>query len=497
MFLNDLWAEAPAAVAYRDALPADAQVRGLSTAVLDRTGVPAWAVSLCRDGREISAGAAYGLTDGAAVTSAMGEMSEHFHTARFVAAGERIKGSYRELVHQHGERHIVDLNTLCLPAGSPVDDETSLLWMWGERWGTEEAVLLPLELVSNEPRQLPPGYSPFTTPITNGGGAGLSMEHAIGHGVLELLQRDGNGLAFRALDQGVVLDIDDRDLDRETADLKRHLSEVGIRVLPKFATDEFAITNLFVVGADTEPGRIPDLAATAAGEAAHPDRQIALRKAMLEFAAARVRKLFRHGPLDAVAAISEPGYLDAYADLDLSREEPRALQQMAQWVSLPEGQLPALLADTVLSERSRMPFSSLPHTPHANHADRLTYVAKQLAGEGIDILFADCSPGTDSEVRVVRVIAPGLEVETLSYYRIGERNARKLLERQSSLVGQGRMPDTARSVCLTAEATERLGGPVWLDIAAVDRLVGALYPLYREPSGHAVQLYLRRRGVMA
>jgi ribosomal protein S12 methylthiotransferase accessory factor len=42
------------------------------------------------------------------------------------------------------------------------------------------------------------------------------------------------------------------------------------------------------------------------------------------------------------------------------------------------------------------------------------------------------------------------------------------------------------AVALTDDAQERLGGPAWFDLAARDRVVGALYPLYREPGRHVV-----------
>ncbi|GAC1614026.1 MAG: hypothetical protein NVS4B5_02090 [Vulcanimicrobiaceae bacterium] len=90
-------------------------------------------------------------------------------------------------------------------------------------------------------------------------------------------------------------------------------------------------------------------------------------------------------------------------------------------------------------------------------------------------------------VAVVKAIVPGLEVETMSYYRIGERNARKLLNARSPLVAREAGPDRAR-IRVLPDAEARLGGPVWLDRAAVDRTVGPLYPLYREPGVHAAAL---------
>lgn len=75
----------------------------------------------------------------------------------------------------------------------------------------------------------------------------------------------------------------------------------------------------------------------------------------------------------------------------------------------------------------------------------------------------------------------------MSYHRIGERNARKLLERGSDLVRFGAASETLRPVRLSPEALDRFGGrQPMLDTAAVDRTVGALYPLYREPEAHHV-----------
>ncbi len=122
-------------------------------------------------------------------------------------------------------------------------------------------------------------------------------------------------------------------------------------------------------------------------------------------------------------------------------------------------------------------------------------LAGRLSAAGLDVLYVDHSPEDAAErgVHVVKAIVPGLEVETMSYHRIGERNARRLLERGSDMVGLGEPHAGALPVRLTAEAEARLGGPVWLDPAAVDRAVGELYPLYREPEYHSTQVALEAR----
>jgi hypothetical protein len=94
---------------------------------------------------------------------------------------------------------------------------------------------------------------------------------------------------------------------------------------------------------------------------------------------------------------------------------------------------------------------------------------------------------------VVKALVPGLEVETMTYSRLGERNVRRLLERKDPLVGFGAPPAGAQPVRLTPEAEERLGGPVWFNTRLAEARVGRLYPLYREPDRHAVQAVLARR----
>jgi ribosomal protein S12 methylthiotransferase accessory factor len=91
-----------------------------------------------------------------------------------------------------------------------------------------------------------------------------------------------------------------------------------------------------------------------------------------------------------------------------------------------------------------------------------------------------------------KVLVPGLEVETMSYGRIGERGVRRLLERDDPLVTVGTDPGGWARVHLTADAQARLGGPAWFDRAGADRRVGALYALYREPGRHTVAEALAR-----
>ena len=496
--MNHLPSDLPdAARAYIEALPKGRLV-GFPMTPLDRTGVPAWKVGLFLDDPAqlpgaMPSGYGYGMTDGEALVGALAEIAEMIcPTLRLLGEDTRF-GSYADLRREVGHGGIVDPLTLCLPAGSPVTHDTPLAWTHAIRARTGERVLVPLDVGATDVFELPHGYQPFTTLITNGLGAGPDIDWAVGHGLLECLQRDGNGLLFRALDQGVLLDLPD-DLEPETRRLFDHLASLDIHVLPKYATDEFGLTNLYVVGYDTgaDGPRVP-IMLSACGEACDPDRERALRKATLEFCSARVRKTYGHGPLAEALSVAPPGYVEGFVDRalpSLEMEESRALRAMMAWAQTDGPTLKTFLDETVFSVRAHKDFRDLPQVALGDTRARGAFARARLEAAGFDVLYVDCSP-RDASIGVAKVIVPGLEVETMSYDRIGERNARKLIERDSALIRFGAASDTRRPVRLTPEALDRLspltaGRAPLFDTAEAERVVGPLYPLYREPEAHHV-----------
>jgi hypothetical protein len=172
----------------------------------------------------------------------------------------------------------------------------------------------------------------------------------------------------------------------------------------------------------------------------------------------------------------------------MGAQEPRALEAMSEWAGWDADRMREVLAPAFFRRDRVVALEELPTSAELTEAELLAVLLDRLAA--FDVLVA--VGGEPGGMRAVKVLAPGLEVETLSYLRIGERCAATLLERNSDLVGRGRPDRPARlAVALSADAEARLGGPVWLDRDAVQRAVGALYPLYREPRRHAVD---RSRG---
>ncbi|WP_320780509.1 YcaO-like family protein [Streptomyces sp. CRN 30] len=493
--MNTSSTEHPVVRAYRDAL-APGEQQDFDIGAADRTGLPVVSADHL-DAAGVRKGACgYGADAGHARVGAYGELTEEVLLARHLARTGRRRASYEELVRERGRDRVADPVSLVLPAGADYRPERPLDWVPARRLRTGEEVLVPAEFAaacgSDLPGDPPPGGR-LTTPVTNGLGAGDTLERALSHALLEILQRDGNATAHRAMDEGVVIDTDGV-TDPVTRSVLDRLRDAGVEVLPKLASTRFGMADVHVVGTDTDDGAAEGttpLTLTACGEAAHPDREAALRKALTEYVSSRARKAFFHGSLAAAARIAPPGYMERELSSPMAEQEPRALRAMTSWAALDAARLRELLEPTVLSRRSTVPFSTLPTVPPGSLDDPaalLDDLLRRLADFDV-LVVATGGPGAHA----VKVLVPGMEVETMSYGRIGERGVRRLMERErldagaGPLAGVGPLPHSgARPVHLTPEGRERLGGPAWFDTDAAQKTVGALYPLYREPDRHAV-----------
>ncbi len=480
----------PAARAYVDSFP-KGELTAFPLTPLDRTGLPVWVVALFPDDERLTDimpyGVGYGATDEQAILGGLGECAEMICSVLAMPGVCRTRGSWRDLVASLGTSAVADPLTLGLPAGSPVGRDTVLEWVEARRAATGETVLVPADVAATTPGELSPGYRPFTTLITNGQGAGPDLDWAIGHGVLELLQRDGNGLLFKALDQGVALDLPDPPPPAIAALIAR-FAAAGVRAIPKFATDEFGLCNVYCVGYEEDRDPPVPIMLTGCGEACHPDRDRAVEKAMTEFAASRARKGFAHGPASVAGRVAPPGYAARFmtkAGGNAKAGESRAFDTMLDWTRRTPDELRGWLAGNVHAVRSRKSFLELPTTPASGSREAGRIARERLERGGFDVLYVDYTT-PDSPVSAVKAIVPGLEVETMSYGRIGERNARKLIERDHPLIRFGRPSETLRPVRLTPEALDRFGDQPLFDSEVAAAIVGPLYPLYREPEAHHV-----------
>ena len=495
-----------ALAAYRAALEpaceAGAQVFEFDLSPLDRLGLPLWTVALVGADGALSDGFGYGPTRTAAQASAWGETVEWYYAREWLATARRTRATYAGLLRSGRVAAVVDPVRLNLSAGAGYNAEESLLsWVEARRHPSGEAVLVPVEFVAPRFADLRPGFErehALAVPITNGLGAGPTFAHALAHGILELLQRDGNSVRYRALDRGIVVDLGGAPgefadvADPETRRLLRFLDrEADVEVMVKLAADDFGMANLYVVGHDRDVTRAPlPIALSACGEAVHPDREFALGKAVREFTMARARKCFNHGPLGPVRAAAPAGYVDLFASPAAMRsEDERALWEMRGWMAQGHAEFFEMIRRPVFARRETVRFADLPTTAVADVDALLRLLTERLAGAGLEVIYVDFTPAGDSPVTVLKAIVPGLEVETMTYRRIGARNVRRLLASGREIVGIGEpRPAGALSVRLTARDTAIFGATAWFDPAAVDRAMGRLYPLYREPGRHVVAI---------
>lgn len=454
---------------------------------MDRLGLPLWNVAFLGADGALSDGFGYGPTPEAAQTSAWGETIEWYWAREALKTLPRVCGAYAELV-QTGRR-VVDPVALNLSAGSGYSRaDTPLTWVEAKQWPSGDSVWVPIEFAAPRAADIGPGIDPaalLAVPITNGLGAGPSFSHALAHGILELLQRDGNSVQYRAMDQGVAVELDDV-RNPETRALLAHLDAEGIEIIVKLAADDFGMANLYVVGYERELDRVPQpIMLSACGEAVHPDREVALAKALREYTSARARKAFNHGPLSTVRALSPPGYLESFGAKAMRSEDNRALTEMQCWTQLSARAFYEMLEHPIYDIQRRVKFSDLPTTQTPSAEALLSLLTERLSADGLDILYVDFTP-PGCPATILKAIVPGLEVETMTYSRIGSRNLRRLLAQKSPVAGVGDKPAAALPIRLTEKDADLAGA--WLDPAAIDRTLGSLYALYREPGRHVIGL---------
>ena len=469
--------------AYAEVLGRSGRVVDFDISALDHLGVPVTSCSLLVDGRVRVNGNGYGLSVEDARLSGLGELAEG------VLAGDHVRSlhararraSFTELVRREGADRVADPATLCLPAGSAWDAGTVLTWVPLVRVRTGDEVWAPLDLVASDASERDDPASPaLVTPVTNGLGAGLDAERPVRHGILEILQRHTNGLRFRALDaRSPEIDAVGLDPAGEVAQLAARFAAEGVEAVFKHAATAFGACSTYVMGVDHDDSSPVRL--TACGEAADPSVDRSLLKALLEHANSRARKAFCFGDRAAARAVADPDYWAA-VERGGAQGEPRAVAAMRAWHDLGPERLRALTAP----DRSRTVTRADVEVPAAEVRDgSLAGLLATLAGH--DVLAASTHVG---DVHVAKVLVAGLEVETLSYGRIGELGAADLLGTDLDLVRRGDGPTATHPdrVVLTAAAEERLGGPVWYSYATAERIVGDRYPLYREPPRHLVEV---------
>jgi YcaO-like protein with predicted kinase domain len=482
--------------AYQEAMP-PGETFAFPITDLDRTEIPVWTVAHFpedRPGMNTSAG--YGSTDESARIGAWGELYEKASSRQAVPELPRRTASYNDLTAA-GEPAL-DPRRLRLPVGTTYTHDQPLVWAQARRYPSHDPIWVPIEETAAYFEDLD-GISPareegwLYTPITNGLGAGDSFERALGHGLMELVQRDGNSVTYRALDRGVGVSVDSV-ADPNIHQLLDQFEAAGINPIIKLADTAFDMANFYVVGHEHDLSDAPHpLMITGCGEGVHPDREVALAKALREYASSRARKRFNHGTFGDIRQVFPEGYGERVRQQSPANEESRSFQALKEWSELEVENLYDRIAVSLrVDETVRL--SSLPTVaPGTLQSPKalLDLVAGRFSDEGLDIFYVDYTP-EGSPAHAVKAIVPPLEVETATYDRIGRRNIRRLVERGSDIAGLGQPPSGAKRVPLPPDDEEALGDQAWFHPERMREAVSGLYAMYREPKRHVLALEAER-----
>jgi YcaO-like protein with predicted kinase domain len=343
---------------------------------LDNVGIPV-AMAIRPNSRSLSVSQGKGVTVAGARISALMESLEQYHAEHCELPVARA--SYAELTKT---LHVAAVETLPRTA-TVLDPEQRLLWTRGRRLSDGESIVVPFELVHLDMTlPLPEGSGLFALG-SNGLASGVDLAGALSHGLCEVIERDALALFYerspaeQAARRIVLGSVDDPCCKAliacfEQADIGvaawDMTSDVGV---PAFlcSVGERLWNPLRAVG-------------TARGYGCHPDRAIALRRALTEAAQSRLTRIA--GSRDDMQE-TELSLIQSQESIDHQR---------------------AHLAQGAHATHS---FRNVPHQACATAEEVLSTVRERLEVAGYDqAVYVDLSrPG--GPIVVARCIVPGLE----------------------------------------------------------------------------------------
>lgn len=355
---------------------------------LDIVGIPV--VSVCRpNARSNAVCQGKGLTLDVAKASGVMESIETYCAEHIVRPV--LFASARELARQH---RIVNFERVCRVSGSSLSADTRIMWIEGRDIVSSEPRMLPFELVHADftvPR--PPGSGHFLL-STNGLASGNSMPEAVLHGTCEVIERDAATLS--RLDnrpsETYRLDLDSvNDGDCRATIMKLVNADLVVAVWD--ITTDIGVAAFRCQIMERTPSH-RGITIPAEGHGCHPNRAVALVRALTEAAQARVT---------AVSGARD----DIGPDLYGLAEDPHLLER---W------------RNSLYSAKGKRQFLQVPNANLETTEHELAHILSCLSSTGFaDAVMVDLSPTPSELCAVVRIVVPGLEGPIHRYYVPGLR----------------------------------------------------------------------------
>jgi putative methanogenesis marker protein 1 len=360
------------------ALPAAGITRVADITDLDRIGIPVF--SSIRPTAENGAVSVYngkGATPTEARVSAMMEGIERYSGEM----GDRtpLIGRHEDLAARGGA---LDPADLILPAHA--DPGQPLPWVAGYDLVGEEEILVPAHAVYHP---LAGSYGRLFRTNTNGLASGNTIEEAIFHALMEVIERDAWSLVEAARDTGPrVSGIG----DGIAGELLRKFTDAGVEVHIKDITSDIGIPTIAAVSDDIE---LKDPALLTIGMGSHTSAGIALLRALTEVAQSRLTQI--HGAREDTT--------EASFRKNLGYERTKRLNR--HW----------------FGEAGEIPFGAIRSFDSDDFRTDIRHTIDALRAAGLDrVIVVDLTRETIG-VPVVRVIVPGLEVYAMDQERAGKR----------------------------------------------------------------------------
>ncbi len=338
---------------------------------LDHIGIPV-VVAVRPNSRSVSVSQGKGLDLSQATASALMEAIEGFHAEEI--HGDRV-ATYRELA---AGGCVVDPAGLCT-TGRPFDVDASISWLEGYDLLRQEPCWVPTEIVHTDYTRPLDGYFPAGS---NGLASGNHLVEAVSAAICELVERDAVALwnastirarALRALDPASVDDQDCRALlaKYDQAEIEARVwnvtTDVGIAAFVCDIRDQSA----------GEPRRLRHFH----GAGCHPDRTIALVRALTEAAQSR---------LTYIAGIRDDLLPSEY-------EEP------------PAAEIVDALLDALCQETEPVSFHAVANFAADDLGHDLGWELERLRSAGVARVVVVDLTRPEFGIPVVRVVIPGLE----------------------------------------------------------------------------------------
>ena len=355
---------------------------------LDRLGIPV--VSVCRpNARSNAVCQGKGLTLEAAKTSGVMESIETYCAENILLPLHYA--SQRQISRKH---RIPDFAKLSRVAGSGLTLDTRLFWIEGREVSSEASCLVPLELVRAD----------FTVPYlsgtghfvmsTNGLASGNSYSEAVLHGLCEVIERDAMTLANLNLRGQKSLRVNLDTVDNPVAkDLIAQLTARSALVAAWNITTDISVAAFKCqIMDDDNGGATANLLAE--GYGCHPNRSVALLRAITEAAQSR---------LTAIAGSRD----DIAADLYDGMEDHGDMDQWRRYLREPNG---------------GFDYQHIPHSEQGSTQEELDHVLANLSHAGFgEAIVVDISAFPSEVCSVVRVIVLGLEGSMHPHFVPGAR----------------------------------------------------------------------------